>query len=140
MNDKDVLELNTWIAEHVMGVKPAIESAAMSKDRKGYALWEKPGISREIVKDFCERTPEYDYVENKIYPNYSKNPAAAMQVLEKCAEKLDGFEVSIGLHVYKASEPARFMVCSSNHREFQSIAETLPLAICLFAKKLFSKP
>ena len=63
---------------------------------------------------------------------FSTDPAAAMQVLEKCCEKLDAPDkYNPGVSPIVKSV-GRFWVGNQN-------GQTLPLAICLFAKQLFTK-
>lgn len=138
MDPKDRFELDQWIAEHVMGVSPRIEAAAMDESETGMALWETDLITKQAVRDFCIRTPQYHYVERKKYPLYSRNGYEATEVLKKCAEKLgtDGYEISIG-NIITGINERRFMVCTSSRRGHQVLAETLELAICLFAKEMY---
>jgi len=120
MNEKGLRELDAWIGVNVFGMK------AISKNS------EPPTEGTEddyFVIEWIETSCSL--------PHYSTDPAAAFQVLQRCADKLDGYEISVGHHRYKISEPKQFMVCSSNHRECQSIAPTLEIAICKFAKELF---
>jgi hypothetical protein len=61
---------------------------------------------------------------------YTTDPAAAMLVLEKCNERLGGTAVCI------ATLGDNFFVWTGSLS--QTKGETLPLAICLFAQKLFT--
>jgi len=73
-------------------------------------------------------------------PRYTNRPSAALEVLKKCAEK-NGWmsQVVIGttaggnyfIAVTHSEIDASFTLCTE--------AETLELAVCLFAKKLFGK-
>lgn len=100
MNEKEMRELDAWIAEHVMGL----------------SMEEQFGNPDNPIRGTI--TP----------PNYTTNPAAAMLVLEKCLTMADELEIRLcydcEYKVFDWSKAAK--------------AETLPLAICLFAKKLFS--
>ena len=119
MNYKDKRELNEWIAEHVMGWRVASEPELQNIYRCG-KWWIPDGL------DWREMRPHF--------PHYSSDPAAAMEVLQKCAvaccylsiEALNGFW-RVG-NMQPNGEWSKW-----------SDAETLPLAICMFAKKLFSK-
>ncbi len=89
----------------------------------------------EIGKNFCASSSEVliCYRSNclrEFHP--STDPAAAMQVLEKCADKLDD---------PKKYNPGVSPITKSGGQWWvgNQHAETLPLAICLFAKQLFSK-
>jgi hypothetical protein len=131
--ETDLRELDAWIGIKLFGRKwyrfddhiCQLEKPATWQKRQGGDMVSKPGAGDEI--------------DITSVPRYSTDRDAAMLVQEKCAEKLDGFEMVIGSHSYHALEKAKFMVCTSNHRGHQSIADTLPLAICRFAQKLFSK-
>lgn len=61
------------------------------------------------------------------------DPVAAMEVLKKCGEKT---VVSMTLTPPSAASLKKWTVADDEHVE---CAETLELAICLFAKKLFQK-
>ena len=92
MSDKEMRELDAWIAEHAMGLS-CIRAATFR--------------------------PTTDY-------------GATMEVLEKCVERLLNNVEIFG------NNRDRFVVSGPNEA-FESEAATLPLAICLFAKQLFSK-
>jgi len=66
--------------------------------------------------------------EQEKIPHYTTDPAAAMEVLKKCSE-----ETYITTRRHKRC----WSMSGSNGMTIE--AETLELAICLFAKKLFSK-
>ena len=142
MTTQELRELDAWIAEHVMGFK-----------------WGHFGFIKNGLPDF-EREPIYllppsrfdvhsgnanpfprDRVDDwktrgsdSLIPKYTTDPAAAMSVLEKCAEKSDG-----AVEVVKAIK-GKWGLCdgSTTKRGFQW-ADTLPIAICLFARELFKE-
>lgn len=124
---EELRQLDVWISENVTRVKPTIEAAAMSADGKGYALWERDGITQRTIKEFCDSNKQYHYAENKIYPSYSTSNGAAMEVLEKCAEKC-------AISVSKSGD--NWVVCSER---FKAESKVLSTAIAKFAKQLFSK-
>lgn len=75
----------------------------------------------------CPKKPFSNHGADSI-PEYTTDPAAAMMVLEKCSGRLLGY-ITIGKF-------ERFQVMAKKHI---AESETLPQAICLFAKKLFEK-
>lgn len=103
-------ELDAWIAEHVFVWQYKMTGSDPVED--GECWFSESG------KFPCE------------LPYYTTDPAAAMVVLEKCTQK-----DSVG--IWRVSH-IEFVV--KNHREsVRATSETLPLAICLFAKQLFTK-
>ena len=76
-------------------------------------------------------------------PKYTTDPAAAMEALKGCARM--GHVVTIEYTGTNTRGETQWMVCklhcysSGYSEEFCTCADTLELAICLFAKKLFSK-
>lgn len=137
--EQELRELDAWIAEHVMGTKNMFglkkrgfwyrPNAHGYTDRQSEA-WQLP--FEEAKKHEYPHGGHDDRVtvcEIEI-PSYTSNPAAAMQVLEKCAEKTTVAlnQGTTGWFISDCDKKLRF-----------AVAETLPLAICLFAKKLFSK-
>ena len=110
MTDQELRELDAWIAEHVFGATRAID--------KGFACGD------------CDDRHTVRFNKDEGWtacPLYTTDPAAAMQVLERCAEKL-GFLPDI-----KKSRIGYAWIYGGA----ASNADTLPLAICLFAKRLF---
>lgn len=119
MNTKELRELDAWIAEHVFGATRALD--------KGYGS----GRSDDKLAHTIRFTKEVGWIS---CPNYTTDPAAAMMVLEKCCGKIGpGSDVEICLRfgVWNVSE--------WRANKIEEEAGTLPLAICLFAKKLFQK-
>ena len=114
--DTELSELDAWIAGHVMGI--------------------------EVIEIRLETF--YDDVRVKVdstkphlaLPEYTTDPAAAMQVLEKCVERVpvtvfkgirDGWQA-------QSYDETRADWCIEIRK-----AATLPLAICLFARELFKE-
>lgn len=62
---------------------------------------------------------------------YTTNPAAAMMVLEKCAEIAE-------IRLKKRNGGDWIVAKYEDISQLWATAPTLPLAICLFAKQLFS--
>lgn len=123
MNDRELRELDAWVAEHVMGWTDL-------------ELYQPPSEFME------EQQPPFFRGMNKMcllwqsIPNCSTDPAAAMQVLEKCTKNCSKDCKTIS--VRENGEGYMVFARDSYYREVAE-AETLPLAICLFAKQLFSK-
>ncbi len=107
MNEKELRELDAWIAEHVMGYENDV-----------------------IYKQFYIH-PDHPNGINKSDCKFSTDRAAALQVLEKCAEKLDDPD--------KFNPGIKITKCGDGWWFDSQKYETLPLGICMFAKKLFSK-
>lgn len=103
MNSTELRQLDAWIAENVMGFSTLCKRMPDGK------------ISDFIIGDGSRFCPTID-------------PAAAMEVLKKCARKSCPLIQHGANEVYYISS----MVAKSE-------APTLELAICLFAKKLFEK-
>lgn len=120
MTDEQKLrELDAWIAENVMGL--------------GYDSY-----APMLGCSDCES----DTVNCSI-PNYTTNSSAAMQVLEKCGEKISGQvhgeKRSFKIEIYQPSVSKDWCVCQRDNCGVYGQGKTLPLAICLMAKQLFAK-
>lgn len=76
-------------------------------------------------------------------PCYTTSPAEAMRVLEKCAERGKASEHNILIYQPVGQEPAKWAVGAEfvyvDDEIEPCFADTLELAICLFARKLFEK-
>lgn len=135
MTTEELIELNAWIGEHVMKATPAMLAYAASADEKGGAMFESATILKRDIKKFCEECPQYHYVERAVWPHYTTSKADAMDVLEVCLNyarenACDTF-ISKGLRNFWIRT-----VKGDRHR--YGDAESLPLAICMFAKELFT--
>ena len=114
MNTKEMRELDAWIAGHVMGLKRVTFNTFWNS---GLGAWE------------CQGPTGMQSVHH-----YTTDPAAAMKVLEKCAE-------SAQLTICIGKTEGGFKLWLPNRFDSAIEAPTLPLAICLFARKLFdTKP
>lgn len=106
-------ELNKWISENVFG-------------------W-------TIVRRYGNGNGEY-FLDGKFVayfdhlPKFSTDPAAAFMVLQACYRKLP-----VRISDLTVSTVHRVMV-SSYDEKFISQSESLEMAICLFAQKLFTSP
>lgn len=126
MKDQEHSQLNSWIAEHVT--------------RRGTGHYYCSGC-RQCVP--IEEVTSGGYHENcqiggKIdngIPHYTTSPADALEVLKKCAEKCEKDCKLIGIRRAEV-----WTVFARDHYDRETAeAETIELAICLFAKQLFSK-
>jgi len=134
MTKSEMEELEKWIAINVMDEMPRIQAHALDAEEKFTALWEDDHITRKCVRDFCEENPEYHYKECEVYKHYTTDPAPAFDLLKKCAEKLgekEAIEVQTRYGVWNVSAwPVS---------KIETEAPTLELAICQFAKLVFTK-
>ncbi len=105
-------ELRDWIHVNVFGWTPCKEAAY--PQRKAF---EKDG----------------EIMIHGDHPDYPTDPAAALLVLEKCLTRFTG---SIQIWDSSVSVVKTYKVGAL---DFDVTAETLPLALCQFAKKLYSK-
>lgn len=108
MKTDELRELDAWIFENVLGWTPCREAAF--PHRRSF----KSGESECLHYDM---------------PEFTTDPAAAMQVLDKCILKA-------GTVIIGPGENGGFELVS---RINGGSATTIPAAICLFAKQLFSK-
>ena len=120
LTDKELRELDAWIWTHVLGWVPFREEEY--PHRNGYALGDDTG----------EKCLECDM------PQCSTDPAAAMQVLEKCAVELGGEGERACAVEWLPMEEEWRIIETDTPDGVRAQAKTLPLAICLFAKELFS--
>lgn len=122
-NDKELRELDAWIAEHVMGKR--VFHAASSK---GSDWWWNP-------YDQCVMTSpsEWSGTERRSFKptEYADD---AMAVLKKCAEKVSPW--AIQLFCPRADMSEGWTLTCPGIVVYET---TLELAICRFAQKLFSK-
>jgi len=112
MTTQEMRELDAWIAENVFGWQEFREEEypyrmLWREGEEGSPVWDEP-----------------DY--------YTTDPAAAMEVLKKCADNL---WLSVGFSKQRKTFLCGGILSGENYAE----AETLELAICQFAKKLFTK-
>ena len=119
MTQQELRELDAWIAEKVMGWKPFVSGKTSSI--KG-TFW--LDSEHKVVA-----SPEFQWT--RFDPTTDR--AAAMQVLEKCADR-----VGVRIDRYNGRAPNVWYIRATDGRLAEAEAPTLPIAICLFAKKLFS--
>lgn len=110
MSTKELRELDVWIASYIFMFYVHLEG-------------EVPYISNFKEPDWKTKSG--------LLPEYTTDPAAALTVLEKCAGQI-GYTPNFTLfeRTWIFTDAA-----GVNHKDIP----TLPLAICLFAKKLFGK-
>lgn len=108
MTKQEHNELDAWIAEHVFDLK--FDPASEN--------WFDPVHPRRNPKAFE-------------LPKFTTDPAVAMEVLKKCALKSGRC-----LEILFDSDDK--WVVSHDAKIVSGVAETLELAICLFARQLFS--
>jgi len=72
-------------------------------------------------------------------PHYTTDPAAAMAVLEKCLAKISTGSLEIYQGADEGPEYRPIFCIGKMPTEEVVMDESLTLAICLFAKKLFEK-
>lgn len=111
MSTKEMRELDAWIHEHVFGK----------------CLFDEHRINNALCRKCCmDCSSETHRVKSP-----TTDPAAAMEVLRICAKK----DVTIQIRKQDSGEWCVWDVQSWS----DGTASTLELAICLYAKKLFTK-
>ena len=127
MTTEEMRELDAWIAEHVFGY---------IKQNVNYpeAHWNElslPDLDGNYISEGWVQGWEFRDVN---IPFYSTQASAAMGVLKKCAENLiRGITIN-------QNEGKWIIQAQNNYIGNLEMSETLELAICLFAKQLFSQP
>jgi len=124
MTPTELRELDAWIAEHLFGLKANIRLLGSTETAIGFTTnpyFLEGGHEIEAIKQYCAA------------PNYTTDPAAAMMVLERCYEK------SPQLSFCTCKSPYGYKFWLPNNYSIALNAETIPLAICQFAKNLFEK-
>ena len=129
MTTAELRELDVWIAKELFGwdfsEKGWCMSALQHRQMNGFYYGFPPDSIQYKGCALPHRAPDY-----------TTDPAAAMQVLEKCAAK-----IAVSARQQDGGKWCVWAVDDESYKpkELDGYAETLPLAICLFAKKLFSK-
>lgn len=119
MTTKELHELDAWIAEHVMGWK---QVKFINCVEGTFAISEVYGVAKHKRR-------------NELEPfNPTTDPASAMMVIEKCGLRLSGTTIKIRLLCGNLSWIVSSTVCDACGN-----AESLPLAITKFARKLYDK-
>jgi hypothetical protein len=149
MTTEEMREVDTWIAEHVF------DFAWIPSVGKTFYLV-SPGDWQAYKPEFVQRGLKLSHaniVAERRVPFYTTDPAAAMDVLKKCAEKraeaydphrpstYDPYRPSASLVICApCCDRSQWTVVDSEEMQIFGEAETLELAICLFAKHLFTPP
>ena len=107
--EKELRELDAWIYKHVM---------------------------KFLNSDFRDENSNELWNHHKAF-SPTTDPAAAMLVLERCVEKNDLYDAIVVSFNNNQWIVSSFCNEANEIKEQEGVAETLPLAICLFAKKLF---
>lgn len=129
---KELRELDAWLWVNVPGLKSCkcVNGMVPKWDKSDYARIRE--IGRQEGMKMPETEPDIPCSHS---PHYSTDPAAAMEVLRKCAEKT--FPT-----VYKSRQADEWCVdnqtLAGRKTHLIVTAETLELAIALFSKKLFT--
>lgn len=131
MNEKEMRELDAWIAEHVMGW------------HKVETHWDNKSLCSVCGKGFGARhkhyVPDFHSSITGSVPRYTTDPAAAMEVLKRCAEKLceeNAVQIQYGLNTTYKWYVAT--VLKPNGRNICIESDTPETGLCLFAKALFT--
>ena len=135
MKPTEHTELNAWIALNVMGY---ICKSRQSKDSSSVTehFWFESGNDIEPMhKCLTQAALSINYPEDM--PEYTTDTASAIEVLKKCVSKLSS-DLGVGVTIITTGE--KMYRVEASHNPFDAvIIDTLELAICLFAKKLFLK-
>lgn len=139
--EKELRELNNFVAEHVMKWKRT-ENPDDWTDTGETLFWHRrersekvPRQNPVVVVGTAYNPPgqtRFDHSWRTFAP--TMNPADALQVLERCLERPD-----IGDPVISKDGLNFWLRTARNNEHIQGEATTLPLAIALFARKLFKK-
>lgn len=139
MNITELRELDAWIAEHVLGWK---WYKYLPEDNHAYSGCRTLANSRHkyLVKASGGEPLAPDAFYNT--PKPTTNPADAMLVLEKCVKHLsgsDGGGPALALAWLGDAQEAYQLTETDTGHGAEAVSASLPLAICQFAKALFSK-
>jgi Phage ABA sandwich domain len=129
MTPTEQRELDAWIAEHVMGYR--------------WTKIERRGKTNHLFpsEQFRFEPAVDNFNDNGGAPSFTTDPAAAMEVLKRCADKVTAEFGSLDID----GQGNSWLISAQMRGEFaadvehETEAKTLELAICLFAKKLFTK-
>lgn len=155
MTNQELREMDAWIAEHVMGwqwFRFRMKKTDTAKNAgKGYDRWQQlipPGDNWHLHPKYnAIKQPQGkgQYLEDETDLSMFKpttDRAAAMEVLEKCVQS-NVAGVQGNVEIFQEPMNGLFGICYTAAYKKKSIepvfAETLPLAICLFSRKLFSQ-
>ena len=114
MKTDELRELEVWIGEHIFGGE----------------ITKTPHLATDVYMQ--TESDRRLMMSPYPVPRYTTDRAAAMEVLEKCCDKIGILELG-----RVKVKPFNFCIRATYVPELDVEAETLPLAICLFAKKLY---
>ncbi len=129
MNAQELRELDEWIAMRIFGKYPLIAEVKWRNEDgtpKGWGQWGDIGGTNGSWP----------------LPHYTTDKAAAMEVLERCIIEVNRHDLPDVIVVDRNPAKAWFVyLYGAVKRESKTISreDTFELAICLFAKQLFSK-
>lgn len=114
MNEKELRELDAWVAQHVLSKKVS-------------------GDYSEVLLNTMYESGRHPMLGDNLLRKYTKDLAAASEVLEAC------FLVESCIEIWNQGETGGegWTLIASRGDMTSASAETFPLAICLFAKKMF---
>ena len=130
--DTELRELDAWIAEHLFNLRRhTTKSVSRGWECTNCGAFFKSGLwaQWEVDRLWCGGNSVV-----KICPEYTTDHGAAMQVLEKCGQKYG----AIRLMAATKTEWHIQSLWDGNPQVF-AIGDSLPLAICLFARELFKE-
>ncbi len=116
MKEAELRELDVWIAVNVFGWLYGI-------GKSGKQCFWPPDCNTEKKRN--------KWIYGISVPSFTTDTAAAMQVLEKCITGHTSIAINHGT--------TGWWVADCDKKKFWATGETLSLAICQFAKNLFSK-
>ena len=124
MKTDELRELEVWIGEHIFGGK----------------ITRTPHLATDVYMQ--TESDRRLMMSPYPVPRYTEDKAAAMEVLEKCVETVTSERLGLdGVVVFSPHEQVmpEWTVRTRDESRGAVIVEgkTLPLAICLFAKKLY---
>lgn len=130
-------ELDAWICEHVFGWHRQKFDNGHSKSNHL--------VPNKFRADKYRKHGWHDGMDlMNGFPNYSKEISSSMEVFKVCVDRLENERGFTAVEKYSDLEgfqgwkvSALFYV--ANHGTFRTVQQTLPLAICVFAKQLFSQ-
>lgn len=128
MTPEQMRELDAWIAEHLTKCA-MVEKISPRRYKARYHLDKIPGGVG--CSGFKSVEDAWNYLTNQI-PHPSTDKSEAFWVLEKCHEK-------VGFGIITQSTATGWSIRFAINGQNDVHGDTLPIAICLFAKKLFSK-
>lgn len=132
MNEKELRELDAWVGTTLFGYVRIKKVPDPTDNRQiSGSLYSPQGIT-------------HDCNQESYIPSYSNNPSDAMDVLEVCAKKRTESwseyrpDATLIIHAPREEWENQWIVASDAECSIEAKGDTLPLAICLFAKKLFT--